>query len=859
MGLSSPGIGSNLDVNGIVSKLMSVESQPLQTLAKKEASYQAKLSAFGSLSGALSAFQSAVAGLSTPAKFQSVTANVGDSTIFTAVANSKAVAGSYNVNVTRLAQAQTISTAGQTSSTAAIGAGGATTLTFQFGTISAAGSTLAAGVATGGIAAGSLSINGTTIVTSGTTTSAKALATQINLAGTTTGVTATAQPADTGVLAFTPVTTGAGDSYTLVVGSTTLATVGATSGLTAAQLDAAITTGTGAAGLANDKITVSGSAVGGNLRFTRADGSNIDIKQTLVNASATATGGIAGLVSGTTKTYLGSVSLSPAGNVTIGGSNPAVAGFTAGPALTGGIYSGATFTQDPNQPSGTITINSTNNSLQGIRDTINKANLGVTATIVSDGSATPNHLVLTSNKTGVTSSMKIAVTGDAALSSLLAYDPAGTQNMTETSTAQNTALTVNGIAITSATKTVSEAIQGTTLTVSKVGTTTLSVARDTASVTSGVNAFVTAYNSLTKTLSTLTSYDPATKQAGLLLGDAATRQIQSQINNALSSSVTGTNGSLTNLTQIGISFNKDGTMALDSAKLQTAITNNFSDIGTLFASVGTTSDSLVSFVSSTSATKAGSSAVNVTTLASQGKERGSAAAGLIINTTNDQLNLTIDGVSTTVKLLDGTYTADALVAQVQSAINGASALSSAGIAVSVSKDASGILSITSNRYGSASNVNLGGNGAANLLGAAPVVTAGVDVAGSIGGIPATGSGQILTGAIGSAVEGLQLQITGGLTGARGKVNFSQGYAYQLNQLINGYVGSTGSISSSTNGINNSIKDIGNQRTAFNARLVEIEARYRAQFTALDVAISSMTQTQSFLTQQLNQISNLSKQ
>lgn len=857
MGISSPGIGSNLDVNGIVSKLMAVESQPLTTLATKEASYQAQLSGFGSLSGALSAFQTAITTLSTPTTFQSVSASVGDTSILTATANSQAISGSYSVNVTQLAQAQTIMTAGQASSTTAIGTGGATTLTFQFGSINAAGSVLGASVASGGIAAGSLSLNGTTIVTGSSTTSAKALAAQINLASTTTGVSATAAAADTGVLAFTPVSTGAGDSYTLTVGSTTLASVGAASGLTAAQLDAAIASN--AAGLASDKITVSGSAAGGDLRFTRADGSNIDLTQTLVNTSGTAVGGVAGLASGVTQTYLGAVSLSPAGGVTIGGSNPAAAGFSAGPVLSGGIYSGAGFTQDPNQPSGTVTIDSTNNSLQGIRDAINKANLGVTATIVSDGSAAPNHLVLTSTKTGITSSMKIAVTGDPALSGLLAYDPAATQNMTQSNAAQNTALTVNGIAISSATQTVNEAVQGTTLTVSKLGATTLSVAPNTGAVTASVNTFVAAYNSLAKTISSLTSYDPTTKQAGLLLGDATTRQIQTQIRGALSSVVTGSSGSLTNLTQIGISFNKDGTMALDASKLQSAITNNLGDIGTLFATVGTASDSLIKVAGSTSATQVGSSTVNITTLASQGKQTGSAVAGLVIDSSNNQLGLTVDGTSTGITLLPGSYTPDSLAAQLQSAINSAAALSSAGIAVSVSHDSNGILTITSNRYGSASNVSLGGSGAANLLGATPVSTAGVDVAGTINGLAATGSGQMLTGANGSSVEGLQLQIIGGLTGARGTVNFSQGYAYQLSRLVNGYVGGTGSIASSTDGINRTIQDINNQTAEVNARLVTIEANYRAQFTALDVTIGSMSATTDFLTQQLAQISNLSKQ
>jgi flagellar hook-associated protein 2 len=679
--LSTPGIGSNLDVNGIVSQLMSVESQPLTALSRKEASYLAKVSAFGGLSGALSAFQSALSGLSSPAKFQSVIATAADATITSSTATSKAVAGSYTVDVTRLAQAQTIATVGVASSTAAIGKG---TLTFQFGTIS-----------------------------------------------------------------------------------------------------------------------------GGKLQ------NGVYVNDPAANPPA------------------------------------------------------PTFSQDANQASGTVTIDSTNNSLQGIRDAINKAAIGVTATIVSDGSSSPYHLVLTSNKTGETSSMQISVApdpvGDASLGNLLTYKPAGTQNMTQSSAAQNTALSVNGIAVSSATKTINEAIQGVTLNVNKIGSTTITVAQDSTSMKSSVSAFVKAYNDLDKTIKSLTSFDPATKQGGPLLGDSSVRNIQTQVRKMLGTSLSGSGGNLTTLSQIGVSFQKDGSLALDSTKLQNAISNNFNDIANLFAAMGTTSDSLINFVSSTSATKPGSSVVNLTALATQGKVTGSAIPGLDIfdvtngpNTKNDQLLMTIDGISASVTLAAGTYTSSSLIAQMQSAINGTSAFSKAGIAVSVSADNTGKLIITSNRYGSASNVSVSGNGASNLLGATPVSTVGIDVAGTIDGVAATGSGQILTGANGSSTEGLKLEITGGSTGDRGKVNFSQGYAYLLNKLIDNFLGNSGLISGKTDGLNRSIKDIGKSRDALNVKLAATEKRYRAQFTALDSIISKMTTTSTYLTQQLAQISNASK-
>lgn len=856
MAISSPGLGSNLDVNSIVKQLMAVEAQPKATLAKKEASFQAKLSAFGTLSGAVSAFQSAVASLDNPSKFLGMTTYSGDASIVSSSVASKAAAGTYNVSVNQLASAQTLVSTGHTNSAAKIGADVTTTLTFQFGTISggnfvSTGNKLNTGVATSGIAANSLTLNGTAIVTSGTTTSAKELATQINLVNGTTGVTATALPTDTGMLGGFTTTADAG-TYTLTVGGVNIVN-NAPVGSTAADIDAALTPG-GAADLALQAagIAFSGAAADGTLKFTKADGSNIAIQE----SGAGATGGFSAAIGiGSTKTYTSSVSLSSANPITVAGSNPSAAGFTAG-TLSVGVYSGATFTQDATQPSAAVTINSSNNSLQGIRDAINKANIGVTASIVSDGSTSPYHLILKSNKTGATSSMKISVSGDADVSNLLSYDPAGTQKMQQSSAAQSTAITVNGVAVTSTTNTVTDAIQGTTLTANKIGSTTVHVSRDTNSVSTSVTSFVAAYNDLNKTLKDLTKYDAATKQAGTLIGDPTVRAIQAGVRQMLSNSITDLSGNIKTLSDIGVTFQKDGTLSLDSGKLQTAINNNFDDIGKLFAAIGTPTDSLVSFTSSTSATKPGAYAVSVSTMATQGKVVGDTGANLTITQgVNDELSMTIDGVTTTLKLTAGIYsTVTALTSHVQSLINGTSAFSAAGIAVKVTADGSNKLTITSNRYGSASNVSVIGNGANDLLGAGRASTPGVDVAGSIGSVVAVGSGQTLTGATGSAAEGLKLEITGGLATDRGSITYSHGYAHLLKNLVDSYIGSKGFISARTDGINSSIKDIRKQQENFDVRLASLEKRYRAQFTALDKAISSMSKTSNFLTQQLAQLS-----
>lgn len=114
--LSSPGVGSGLDINGLISKLMQVEQRPLNQLYTKEASFQAKISALGSLQGAVSAFNSALDALTlsssqtAASKFVNYRASVGESGIASATARSNSVAGSHTLEVTQVATTHRLST-----------------------------------------------------------------------------------------------------------------------------------------------------------------------------------------------------------------------------------------------------------------------------------------------------------------------------------------------------------------------------------------------------------------------------------------------------------------------------------------------------------------------------------------------------------------------------------------------------------------------------------------------------------------------------------------------------------------------------------------------------------------------------
>lgn len=265
----------------------------------------------------------------------------------------------------------------------------------------------------------------------------------------------------------------------------------------------------------------------------------------------------------------------------IGSGTPTVVTFQfgtiSGGTLTNGVYSGATFT--PGASSATLTIDSSNNTLEGIRNAINAANLGVSATLVNDGSGTPYRLALSVTASGAANSLRISTDGaDAAITNLLAHDPSGTQNLAETVTAQNASFSVNGIAVSKASNTVNDVIDGVSLTLTKTGNATLTVERDTAAASKAVGDFVTAYNELYTAMKNSFAY----KSGSALAGDPTLRGLQQQMREIVATAATG--GTYANLFEVGVSGKSDGTLQLDSSKLASVMSSNFADVAALFSS-----------------------------------------------------------------------------------------------------------------------------------------------------------------------------------------------------------------------------------------------------------------------------------
>lgn len=236
-----------------------------------------------------------------------------------------------------------------------------------------------------------------------------------------------------------------------------------------------------------------------------------------------------------------------------------------------------------------VNIDVTNtDTLQTLRDKINGAGAGVTATLVTDASGV--RLSLRSTESGAANGFTVVATdsdgshNDTAGLSAFAYDPLnGTTGMQLKQASQNARATINGIAVESATNELSGVVEGLTLTLRKESATAVNVSvnRDTEAVTNAVKNFAEAYNSLVKFISEQTKYDAASKVGGPLQGDSAAGSMQSQLRSILAQG-SGASAAFPRLSDVGLHVQRNGTLSVDSAKLSAA-TGNLAELKKAFA------------------------------------------------------------------------------------------------------------------------------------------------------------------------------------------------------------------------------------------------------------------------------------
>ena len=243
-----------------------------------------------------------------------------------------------------------------------------------------------------------------------------------------------------------------------------------------------------------------------------------------------------------------------------------------------------------------IPINVGENSLESVRAKINASNAGVSASIIRDSGGAK--LVIRSNATGLQQSMRISAVpadppttpGGPTLNELVFDNPAGSATMTQSLPPRDAAAIVNGLPVTSPSNTLSNVVEGVTLTLSQTTSTgrpvQVAVGVDSESMKKALTDFAKAYSEINKYITEQTKYDPDKKVASPLQGDRATLTLQSQLRSMISATGTASTA-FSRLSDVGLEIQSDGGLKLNDGKFSKSLAKlpelskalSFNDVG----------------------------------------------------------------------------------------------------------------------------------------------------------------------------------------------------------------------------------------------------------------------------------------
>lgn len=229
----------------------------------------------------------------------------------------------------------------------------------------------------------------------------------------------------------------------------------------------------------------------------------------------------------------------------------------------------------------TIAIAASASTPAGIAAAINSANLGVSAQLVSTGDASTPYKIMLTGTSGANNAFS--------LTSLTAGSTAvdGVNFATRLQSAEDAALNVNGMAITSSTNRITDAIAGSTLELFTTtnGAASLDFSRDTSTVKTKIQALVTAFNDANSMLTVVSDPKSTVAEFGAsLVGNNIVSTVRSQMRSLITTDSTSPSGGLNALRDLGLSINRRGILELDATKLDSAMLNKFDNVVTLLTS-----------------------------------------------------------------------------------------------------------------------------------------------------------------------------------------------------------------------------------------------------------------------------------
>jgi flagellar hook-associated protein 2 len=393
----------------------------------------------------------------------------------------------------------------------------------------------------------------------------------------------------------------------------------------------------------------------------------------------------------------------------------------------------------------TVAIASGQSSLAGIATAINQAHLGVEATVIFDGVS--YRLALTGDATGTANAFTVSGAGNLSNFS----SASGTGHFTQTQAASNASFSLNGIAITSGSNTVSGVVPGVTFTLAASGSATVQVTQSVTALDKVANSLVSALNGVLGTINQYSSYTPASSGAsgsqasgaGPLLGNIGLQILRNGLLDAITAPPTAGIGAYNSLSAIGFSITSGGTLAFNDATFQKAAQSNYAGVAALLGQAATATSS----------------------------------------------DVTVQGVGAA---RPGTYAID----------------------------------VTSNSGGA--------------------------VSGSVNGEAASGAGGLLTVTGSGAAQGLELQITTGVTGALGQVTVSNGLFGTLSSLVNSALSSGGGVPTQLKSLNATITSLNQQIAQLQQQAQQETAALTQQYSNAEATLSQLETVGNFLSSYFNQ-------
>lgn len=680
---SVSGLSTGFDWASMVEQLIAIDHQRVDLVEAKKSKYEAQLSAWQSFNTKLLSLKTACEALKEPEDFYlysagltSDSSTVGASDLVSAATDSTASTGSYTLKITNLAAAQKLSSNPFTSKTTALGSSyaGDILINGRTVTVSATDSLVDAAYSINSLNAGSNPTGVTaTVVNYGTNDYRLVLTSDETgedgislLNGSSVDLVQRFGWKDSEATIKNAITLGAQSDRFSSAGTSVQSLLGCATGETGTVTigDKTVEIKLGTMSLTDIKTAINGAAPtgvtasvvseteGGTTRYrlqidgtqTFADAKNILNTLGILDHGSAAVSGVA---SGNAMTEDG-VSITAATVLkNIDGYNT----FTSGGYPAGDYIALTGFDTDNGAVSAQFSIGSSS-TVQDLLDEIETQFGDVLAYVTSDGKIRVDdlggggHLVVNlADHIQAPGSQLEFVDADANFG-------AASERQREVVAGEDAVIEIDGVAVTRSGNTIDDVITGVTLNLLKEDastTVTLKISHDSSAVKSKIEGLVSTYNSVMSYINTQFSYDEDSEETGgALFGDGTLSSIKSQLLSQITNAVWGVSSSFSILAMAGIRLDSDVLMNVDDTKLDNCLRTNFNDVLALFTGQGTTSSSILSYITHSRDTEAGEYDVHISRAATRGAETGN--VDLSAGGAAEALTVTQGGASASVEI-----------------------------------------------------------------------------------------------------------------------------------------------------------------------------------------------------------------